>query len=433
MTRYVIVGNSAGGIGAVEGIREVDAEGQLVLISDEPHPAYSRPLISEYLAGEKSWREMLYRDERFYERRRVETHLGQRVQRLDLSGWLELKGGERLEWDRLLLATGGRPIVPPMPGRDLEGVYTFTTLEDARALSAGIANARTAVVVGGGLIGLSVAEALLKRGLSVHLIELRERVLSLVLDETASRMVENRLRQAGIQVITDASVAAIAPRSSDPSRLGSVTLKSGPELPCDVVVVAIGVSPRVDLAAQAGLVVNRGIAVDRQMATSAPGVYACGDAAEAYDFVHAASRVVPIWPSAYLGGRIAGLNAAGRPHAYPGGTSMNSLKYFGLCVASAGEITADGDPELKTIAGGIHQGRYRKVALRDGRVVGFVMAGEVEAAGLLLGLMRDGVSVRGYEAALVEKGFNLMALPAALRRERLHKLPSRTSASPAQA
>jgi len=424
MTRYVIVGNSAGGIGAAEAIREVDRESPVTIISEEEYLAYSRPLISEYLAGEKSLREMLYRDEGFYARRRIETRLGQRVQRVNPDGWLELASGERLEWDRLILATGGRPIVPPMAGRELKGVYTFTTLGDAQALARALVGSKRVVVVGGGLIGLSVTEALVKRGMRVHLVELKDRVLSLVLDEVASRLVEERLLQAGVDVLTGLSVEAVLPRASNPDQVGAVALSDGRELGCDLVVVAIGVAPRTELAMTAGLQVNRGIVVDRRMATSVPGIYACGDAAEAYDFLLDANRVVPIWPSAYLGGRVAGLNAAGRPREYPGGTSMNSLNYFGLCVASAGDLGTNGHAGLETITRGAERGRYRKVVLRDDRVVGFVMAGEVEPAGLLLGLMRDGVPVRGFEKALASEDFHLIALPASLRRERLNKLPA---------
>lgn len=419
MTRYVIVGNSAGGIGAAEAIREVDRQGQVTIISDEPYATYSRPLISEYLAGEKSLPEMLYRDERFYQRRGLEARLGQRVRSVDPGGWVELDDGQRLEWDRLILATGGQPIVPPMAGRELQGVYTFTTLGDARAIAEGLAGAKTAVVIGGGLIGLSVTEALVKRGLRVHLVELKERVLSLVLDEPASRLVEERLRQAGVDVLTGLSVRAVLPRAGDAQRAGGVVLSDGRELACDLAVVAVGVAPRVELAREAGLAVNRGIVVDRQMATSVPGIYACGDAAEAYDFMLGANRVVPIWPNAYLGGRIAGLNAAGGSREYAGGTSMNSLNYFGLCVASAGELGTNGHSDLETVSREAERGRYRKVVLKDDCVVGFVMAGEVESAGLLLGLMRDGVPVRGFERALASEDFRLIALPASLRRERL--------------
>lgn len=418
MAKYLIVGNSAGGIGAIEAIREVDSQGVLAVVSDEPHAAYSRPAIAEFLMGERDFDDrMLYRDPDFYRRNRVEARLGVRVARLDVDNReAVLESGERLGWERLLLATGGVPIVPRMDGLKLQGVHTFTTIDHARAIDAALRQgAKRVVVIGGGLIGCSLTNALVQRGgVEVVLVELLNRVLAPMMDEAASRVVEARLRELGVRVITGHGAAAIRSSSADASRVGAVTLDNGEEIPCDLVGVAVGVVPRTELARGTPIRVNRGIVVDRHMETTVPDVFACGDVAEAYDFVHDSYRVVAIWPNAYIGGRIAGLNMAGASYEYDGCTNINSFSYFGLALASAGLFDPGPDAPVQVMTMG-HNGDYKKVVLRDGRVVGFLLLGKIEQAGVLFHLMRDRTPVAEFQGRLLEDGFGLASLPRPLR------------------
>ncbi|MFH1483786.1 MAG: FAD-dependent oxidoreductase, partial [Chloroflexota bacterium] len=301
MPKYVIIGNSAGGIGAGEAIREVDREGSICIISDEPFPVYSRPLISEFLAGERTLDGMLYRPRDFCQQNSIEALLGRKVVGVDFPGArVALEGGESLPWERLLLAIGGTPIVPNIAGREKEGVFTFTTLEDARRMERFLEGKPRVVVIGGGLIGMSLASALVKRGLSVVMVELLDRVLSAILDEPASRLVEGVLREAGIELITGQTVREITGKFGAEGRVGGAVLQNGRQLSCGLVVIAIGVAPRTELVKNSPVNVNRGIVVDRHMATSYPHVYACGDVAEGYDFVYGTGRLTPIWPNAYL-------------------------------------------------------------------------------------------------------------------------------------
>ncbi len=167
------------------------------------------------------------------------------------------------------------------------------------------------------------------------------------------------------------------------------------------------------------MAVNRGIVVDRRMRTSVRDVYACGDVAEAFDFIQKADRVIPVWPNAYLGGRVAGLNMAGARAKYAGGTAMNSLNCFGLSVASAGLVDpgdTDGYEILSTPATATG---YRKIVLKRGRVVGMIFLGDIERSGIVFGLMKDGVNVSSFKEALLRRDFGLSALPEQLRREML--------------
>ncbi|MDH5696537.1 MAG: FAD-dependent oxidoreductase, partial [Dehalococcoidia bacterium] len=371
-TRYLIIGNSAGGIGAAEAIREVDKAGAITIISDEPYPTYSRPLISEYLAEGRPLERMLFRPPDFYEKSNIRTLFGENVAQVNFNQHtVRLESGRTLTWQKLLLATGGLPIVPRIEGIRLKGVFTFTKLDDAKAIDRFLnqyGRKVRAVVIGGGLIGMSVTEALVKRGVEVTIVEMKERILNTILDEEASALEEKVLRQAGVDIITGHTVDRMG--SYLPGEVTGVSLDDGRPVPCEMVIMAIGVQPRLDLVADSGININRGIVVDRRMATSIPDVYACGDVAEAYDFVYGENRPTPVWPNAYMGGRIAGLNMAGIPTEYQGGTAMNSLKYFGVNIVSAGMVTTLDDS--CEVVSEKHNGIYRKVIIKEGQILGLV-------------------------------------------------------------
>jgi len=182
------------------------------------------------------------------------------------------------------------------------------------------------------------------------------------------------------------------------------------------------VLPRSELALDAKLEINRGIVVDRHMATNHPNVYACGDVAEAYDFAYGENRLSPIWPNAYIGGRVAGFNMAGIPTKYSGGTAMNSLNYFGFDVASAGMPTAPTDDGYEVISRQ-ESNTYQKVILKDNLIVGMIFVENIEKSGIIFGLMRDKVNVESFKQSLLADDFGLAFLPRALWQERLEAPP----------
>jgi NAD(P)H-nitrite reductase large subunit len=414
-----MIGNSAGSIGAAEAMRQVDKEGALTIVSEEPYPAYSRPLISKYLARERTFEGILFRPLDFYDQNSIHLLPGRRVRHLELdshTAWLE--DNEQISWDKLLLAVGGKPIFPKMKGSDKRGVFTFTNLDDAKAVDTFLDNAGKAIVIGGGLIGISATEALVKRGVDVTVVEMKERILNTILDEQASSMAEEALKQAGVGIIAGHTVVEITGRET----VEGVVLDSGKAMPCDLVLLAIGVSPRLDLAVDAKLEVNRGITVDRHMATNYPSVYACGDVAEAYDFVYGDNRLTPIWPNAYVGGRIAGFNMAGILTKYAGGAAMNSLNYFGIDITSAGMPAAAKGDGYEVIS---KQGRgtYQKIILKDNLIVGMITVGNIEKSGIIFGLMRDKVDVESFKQSILADNFGLAFFPRPLWQERLQTPP----------
>ena len=426
--KYLIIGNSAGGIGAVEAIRKVDKAGTITIISDEPHPAYSRPLISKYLSEKCPLERMLFRPADFYGKNNIQTVLGKKAERLDTKAHaVELDDGRKITWEKLLLATGGLPIVPPIEGVEKSGVFTFITLDDAKAIDQFLNGVTQAVVIGGGLIGVSVTEALMKRGVKVSIVEMKERILNTILDEEASALEEENLKQFGVEIITGHTVAKVNSDSAKGKTVSSVTLENGDNFTCNLVIIAIGVRPRTELTSGTGIEVNRGIIVDRHMATSHPDIYACGDAVEAYDFIYDECRLAPIWPNAYLEGRVAGFNMAAVPTEYSGGTAMNSMNYFGLDVTSAGLVIPP--DESYEILRKKDNHVYKKIILKDEQVVGMVFVSDIEKSGIVLSLMKDRVKVSSFKQELLADDFGLVSLPEEIWRPRLEVPPSVSGSS----
>jgi len=273
--RYVIIGNSAAAVGAVEAIRQCDQENPITIVSREPEHVYSRPLISYLLGGVVDESRMHYRPADFYDRHNVQTMLGVEVVRVDTGAQrIILKGGGTLRYDSLLIATGGKPFVPPLPGADLDGVFTFSTWEDARRMARYIDNRRveSVLVVGGGLIGLKTTEAMLARNLPVTMVELADRILSATFDRTASKLAETILRREHVEIRMNNTVEEIVGRGG---QVDHAVLRDGERVNCDLVVFAIGVRPNTSVIPQdAGIRVDRGIIVNTHMRTTNPNVYA---------------------------------------------------------------------------------------------------------------------------------------------------------------
>jgi NAD(P)H-nitrite reductase large subunit len=425
--KYVVIGGSVAGIGAVEAIREVDPVGTITVITEEPFSHYSRPMISDFVCGEATFEKMKYRDDDFWDKNSIQLLAGQTAVGLDLDRKVvKIDNKNEVGFEKLLIATGGRPFVPKIEGSDKNGVFTFTTFSDAERLASKIKEAKNAVVIGGGLIGIPVAEALNKCGLKVTIVELKDRILNLILDEKASSIVEGTARDAGVRIVTGQTVKQIVGRKTNESTVGGVILTSDEKLNCDIVVIAIGVAPRVELVKDCTVKVNRGIIVDEFMRTSIPEIYACGDVAEAHDFIMGDNRSLPLWPLAHLGGRVAGYNMAGKKTRYPGGTAMSALKYFDVPVISVGitnpsngndgfEILAHHDPARNV---------YKKIVLKEDVVVGMIFVNEIERAGTIFHLMLDHVNVKEFKSLLISGNFSLAALPSHLRNKLLTEGPN---------
>lgn len=413
---HIIIGNSAAAIGAVEAIRRAGSKDRILLISDEPFTTYSRPLISELLSGEVSEERMGYRPGDFYETHDVETLLNTRIERvIPDKHHIVLADGQEIAYQTLLIATGSSPIVPPIAGIDLEGVFTFLRWQEADALKKSATTARRAVVVGAGLIGLKAAESLRHLGLDVTVVELAPRILPTAADAGAAAILLDHLCSHGLRVITGASVTSL---EGDDGRVTSAVVSTGERLPCDCAVIAVGVWPNTGLVKDTSIEVRRGIVVDSHMRTTATDVYAAGDVAEGFDLISGENRLLPLWPVAYKQGAIAGANMAGVVTDYEGLFAMNSIQLFDLPLMSMGRLDPIEEPGYEVLLRN-EADVYRKIILREGVIEGAVFVRSIDRVGIIAGLMKDRTNVTPFKQALLSDDFGLLSLPREWRKAKL--------------
>jgi len=361
---------------------------------------------------------MYLRPEDFYARHGVKTFLGRSAASLDPAAHeVTLKAGRKIGYGRALIATGGEPFVPRIEGLG-RGVQTFTSWADAARLDKAIRPGQRALVLGGGLIGLKAAEALRRRGLDVTLVELARGILTLSLDERGSELAGECLREMGVKVICGNTVQRMETRRGE----RTAVLRDGASIPHDVFVCAVGVRPNAEIARAAGLEANRGVVVNERLETSAPDVYAAGDVTEGLDLLLSQKRPLPVWPSASRQGRIAGRNMAGADAVHEGGFAMNSVQINDVPFISAGLTDATGEAVESLERFDPRRKEYRRVVLRDNRIVGFVAVAAVDRAGIYTGLMRDRVDVANFRGELLEDSFGYISLPRQLRQERLARV-----------
>jgi NAD(P)H-nitrite reductase large subunit len=250
------------------------------------------------------------------------------------------------------------------------------------------------------------------------MVELQDKILSLLLDVQASEIIEGVMKKAGVNIITGQSVQKILGKPDNESVVGGVLLTKGETISCDLVIVAIGVIPRTDLAVGTEIRTNRGITVDSKMQTNIPDVYASGDVAEAYDFILQQNRLLPLWPLAVLEGRIAGYNMAGQNATYSGGTNMSSLKYFGVPIVSIGLANPKEDPNLEVlVSSNLERSIYKKLVLKNNVIVGMTMVNCIERAGILFYLIKNQVDTKKFKAQLLSDDFGLATLPSSLQKK----------------
>lgn len=414
--RIVIIGNSVAMVGAVEAIRKYDTSSEIVVISDETYHVYSRPLISYYLGNLVSEDKMIYREKDFYRKNKVETVFGIKAISIDeRKKEVYLENGDSISFDKLLIATGGKPIIPPVEGLNKKNVHTFIKMDDAKKLKEAAKPGSKAVIVGGGLIGFKAAEGLHHLGVDVTIVELADRILSTILDAEGASLVSQSLQNDGIKIITGTTVDKII----GDEYVKGVLLKNGQELEADNLIIAIGVVPNVDVVKNTSISINRGILVDNTMKTSVEDVYAAGDVAEGYDMLVESNRVVPIWPNAYMQGEIAGLNMIGTNKSFKGIFPMNSIGYKNTNMITAG-ITNPQQEEFEIISKIDHNRKYyKKFVVKENRLVGFILINDIDRAGLFTGFIKNETDITPFKKYLLNDDFGFIYLPKKLRKAKM--------------
>jgi nitrite reductase (NADH) large subunit len=392
--RLVVVGNGMAGMRTVEELLARAPERyDITVIGAEPHPNYNRILLSSVLAGEKTIDEIVINPEGWYSDHGIRLIAGEPVTAIDPAArTVTIGSAEALSYDKLLLATGSRPLAPPIPGLGLPGVRAFRDIADVETMIEAAGTRRRAVVIGGGLLGLEAAWGLKRRGMSVAVVHLMPTLMERQLDAAAGEWLRRDLDARGIAFFTDGQTEEIL----GTDRAEGVVLADGREILADLVILAIGIRPNIDLARAAELDVNRGILVGDDMRTSDADIYAVGECIEHNGQVF--GLVAPIWEQATVcGARLAGDATA----VYVPPPVFTSLKITGIDVFSAGALAAADQHDDEITLLDAKRGVYKKVVLRDDKVVGTVLYGHVTDGPWYVQLMRSKVDVSAFRDQLV--------------------------------
>ena len=394
--RHVILGAGPAGVVAAETLRRADPSSDIVILGDEPEPPYSRMALPYLLAenvGESGTH--LRHGDAHFKKLAIDVRRN-RVNRVDTGDRVVIAGnGAEIAFDRLLIATGAHPIKPPIEGMDSEGVENCWTLADARRILAGAKPGSRVVLMGAGFIGCIVLEALAARGVDLVVVEMADRMLPRMMDETGGAMIARWCESKGVAVRTGTRVTEIARTN------GSLTLATdgGDDIEADLVVCATGVAPNVDFLDGAGVECDAGILVDNRLRTSAADVYAAGDVAQGPDFSTGQQEVHAIQPTAVEHGRIAALNMAGIDTPFRGSLSMNVLNTLGLVSSSFGLWMGAEGGERSVAADETHS-RYLRLEFEEDRIVGALALGLTQHVGVLRGLIQTRVRLGSWMSRL---------------------------------
>ncbi len=398
--RYVIVGAGAAGMAAAEAVRSLDKRGSVTVFSDEPDPPYFRPLIPFLISGKKRAVDMAMSGQGPYSGEGMDLKLNARIRAIDCQARAVcMEDGEKIAYDRLLIATGSRSRIPgEIEGTSIEGVFAPRTLASARAIAARVENGRHAVMLGGGLLNLKVAFALLECGLKVTLVVKSPQVLSQLMEPEDTFLIRDALNRAGLQIITGAGARRILSGSKGVS---GILLEDGREISCELVCIGKGVEPNVGFDHES-IQVDGGVVADNFTRCNVSDVYAAGDVAVTFDPITGGRIVTGLWTSAVEMGRCAGLNMAGRPTEYGGALGiLNATQVADVAFVSMGMVHTKGRDFETHVCGSA--GAYRKLVFSpDGtKLVGVLLVGDISRAGLYRSVIRERMEVSGIKSHII--------------------------------
>lgn len=402
---YVIIGNSAAAVGTISGIREIDSTGKITVISDEKYHTYSRPLISYWLEGKVSDKNIYYRPADYYEKNGVETILGKKVMKIDAEKkCVVLEDGLSVPYDKLMVATGSKPFVPPMNGLEKTNYHTFMSYDSVKAIRSELRDGMKVLIIGAGLIGLKAAEALSAYKTETTVVDMAGRILPSILDERAAAKMQKHIESKGVKFILGTSADELFEHKAK--------LKNGEEVEFDMLIVAVGVRPNTELIADAGGKVERGIITDLTQKTTLDDIYAAGDCTVSRDASSDTEKILALLPNAYMQGEVAGRNMAGRENYYVNAIPMNAIGFFGLHIISAGSY--DGEEYIVET-----ENTYKKLVFRENRLVGYILMGEVARAGIYTSMIKERIDLGDVDLEMLKDKPQMMMFGKARREEKL--------------
>ncbi len=400
--KAIILGNGVAGTMTARTLRELDSSAEIMIISQERYPYYPRPNLIDFLAGDLPLERIFAFPADWAAKQRIEIQLGKEVTGLNPARMaVEVDRKEWVQGDKIVLATGASPLLPGIPGIDRKGIFSLRTLDDALSLLEFLAGGPEVVILGGGLLGLEIARAIVKRGLKqVTVVEYFNRLLPKQLDEIGARLLQSQLEKMGLRFLLGKEAVEISGQET----VSQVKFKDGSSLSAGAVVIASGIKPRLELASMAGLAVNRGVLVDDYLQTSQPGIYAAGDVSE-----HR-GRIYGLIPAAFDQARVVAYNLAGQIKKYEGTVPANTLKVAGIFLTSAGQILPEGEGfEVLTRLDEEH-GLYKKLVLKDGQLVGAIWLGSKKGSVEITRLVQARKNPGPYKSDLLADDFDFSKL-----------------------
>ena len=366
-TTYLLIGNGVAGTTAAEAIRKQDPKGSITILSEEDIPFYYRIKLNEFSAGDVDEDKLVAKKAAWYQEQRISLRINTRAIGLDVAAkQLTTDSGEKLTFDRLLLATGSHSFLPPIEGIGQQGVFSLRHIKDARAILAQAGKSEEVILIGGGLLGLEAGNALRRLGKKITVVEFFPRLLPRQLDNKGAARLQKLMEKMGFSFRLSAMTKTI---TGSNGQADGIVLEGGDALPGRMIIVSAGVRPNLELAKSGGLACDKGVMVNDRLETSAGGIYAAGDVAEHRGVVSG------IWPAAMQQGKVAGANMAGGEATYQGATMSNILKVAGIDVAAAGNIDAEGRHESQVVSSDTV---YKKLVIENNRLIGCIMVGDTK-------------------------------------------------------
>ncbi|MCQ6563084.1 nitrite reductase large subunit NirB [Paenibacillus mendelii] len=391
--KLVLIGNGMAGVRAIEHLLKLSPGSyDITIFGAEPHPNYNRIMLSSVLAGGADMQEIVINDWDWYKENNITLHTGHRVTKINTERKKVTSHlGIEAAYDAIIIATGSNPFMLPLPGADKEGVIAFRDIHDCEVMIDASKKYKKAVVIGGGLLGLEAARGLLHLGMEVTVVHINRYLMERQLDEAASRMLQRELELQGMKFLLQKSTTSIKGKR----RATGLAFTDGTEVDGDLVVMAVGIRPNVELARGAGIDVNRGIVVDDFMQTSVSGIYAVGECAEHRGIGY--GLVAPLYEQgAVLAKHLAGVETAG----YTGSVTSTKLKVSGVDVFSAGRFEESPGTRALKIQDEL-AGTYKKIVIQDGKLIGAVLFGDTSDGAELFASIKKGESVAGREKEIL--------------------------------
>ncbi len=392
--KLVLIGNGMAGIRTLEELFKLEEADkyEITIFGDEPHPNYNRIMLSPVLAGEKTIDDIILNSREWYAENDITLHTGDPVVEIDRVGrQVKSESGKSVAYDRLLIATGSSPFIIPVPGADLEGVIGFRDIKDVEIMLDAAAIHKKAVVIGGGLLGLEAANGLMKNGMDVTVVHLMDILMERQLDKPAAGLLKESLVQKGMQFLMEAQTAAIL----GDERVTGVKFADGSEVEADLVVMAVGIRPNIELAQKAGIYCERGIVVDDTMQTFDPKIYSVGECVQHRNNCY--GLVAPLFEQAKVCANHLAHLGYGR---YEGSVTSTKLKVTGIDLFSAGEFN-EGEGDETLVMQDPAQGVYKKLVIRDNQIKGAVMYGDTMDGTWYFQLLREGTDISGFRSTIL--------------------------------